>query len=167
MEVSVDPSNTLKIQDFASLVLSFLALCVSVGTFFYAIRQVRFLRSQLRIDADLRVAAVNRELFTMAFHDAELFNLFEDKPLANKHKERHYVQMWFNHVHTMWNVHEHGLISDAEWYSDIKDIALFFSIKIVRQHWEESKGFFPANFVQFIASLKDYHPEVPTDEVDR
>jgi len=167
MEISVDPANTLKIQDIVSLALSLLALCVSVGTLFYTVRQVGLLRSQLKIDADLRVAAVSRELFTMAFQDPELFNLFEDKPLLNKQKERHYVQMWFNHVHTMWNVHEHGLISDAEWYSDMKDIALFFSINIVRKHWEESRGFFPANFVQFITSLKDYRPQDPTQQVDK
>lgn len=161
----MDPANTLKIQDLVSLALSLLALCVSVATLLYSIRQVGLLHGQLKVDADLRVAAVSRELFAMAFQDAELFNLFEDKPLLNKRKERHYVQMWFNHIQSMWNVHEHGLMSDAEWYSNMKDISVFFSLNIVKKYWEESKSFFPANFVQFITSLKDYRPEIPSDDV--
>jgi hypothetical protein len=141
--------------------LSVLALGVSIWTLLYTIRQVRLLRSQLGLDVDLRVAAVNRELLTMAFDDPELFNLFDDKPISNGNKERCYVQMWLNHVHTMWNIHKHGLKPDAEWYSDQKDIALLFSLKAVRKHWENSKSFFPADFVQFVASLKDYRPEDP------
>ena len=152
-------TGSLKPLDLATLALSLLAVAVSVGSLAYTIRQVAFMRSQLRIDADMRIAAVSRELFAMAFQDPELFSLFEDKPMTNGRKEQHYVQMWFNHIHTMWNVHEQGLTSEAEWYGDIKDIALFFSIGIVRQRWEESRSYYPAQFVQFIASLRNYRPE--------
>lgn len=148
MESGVETANTL------NLVFSLLALSVSLGTLFYTVRQVRLLRSQLQIDADLRIAEVNRELLKMAFQDTELFDLFDDKPLSNKRKERHYLQMWFNHIHTMWNAHEHGLVSEAEWYSNVKDISVFFSINLVKKYWEESKCFFPASFVEFITSLK-------------
>lgn len=159
----MDPSNGLNTQDVLTLGLSSLALLVSIWTLIYTVRQVGLLRSQIGLDLDMRVAAVNRELLTMAFNDPELFNVLDDKPLSNPHKERHYVQMWFNHVHTMWNVQKHGLKPEAEWYSDVKDIALLFSLTIVKKHWEDSKSFFPADFVQFIATLKNFHPEDPAE----
>ena len=149
----------MKADETISFFFSLLAVIISCGGLFYVIQQVRLLKRQLQVDFKSRAAAVNRELLGLAFNNPELFLLFEDKPLQSKSKQRHYIQMWLNHISLMWDARQQKLLSDAEWYSDTKDIADFFSIEIVRTHWEEVKSFYPPDFVGFISTLKRGRPE--------
>lgn len=136
----------------AASVISFFSLLVSLATYSYVVRQVGLLRSQIQIDAGFKIAAVNRELLGLAFEHNELFCLFEDKPFTD-FKQRHYIQMWINHIDSMWRANEHKLIEVSQWYAMKKDIADFYSISLVREHWEGVKTFYTPEFVQFITEI--------------
>ncbi len=136
-----------------SLYTSLLALVVAGGSLLYTIRQVGLLKRQLQVDIRSRIAAVNRELLSLAFQDEELFRLFENQPLNNKSKQRHYIQMWLNHIFLMWDARQQQLLLESEWYADTKDISDFLSIETVGKHWEEVRSFYPPDFVAFVATL--------------
>ena len=153
----MNPTNAtsepiFQLIDFAVPEISLLSLLVSFATYLYVARQVRLLRSQIQIEAGFKIDAVNRELLTMAFNDAELFSLFEDRPFT-AYKQKFYIQMWLNHIDAMWQAHEHQLIKDSEWYAMKKDISDFFSINLVKQHWETVRSFHTPEFVQFVVSI--------------
>jgi hypothetical protein len=130
--------------------IALLALLISIASLGYTVRQIHLLRCQLQEDVNFRMVGVNRELLAMAFEDAELFKLFEGKPMQNTCKQDHYIQMWINYTQLMWSARGKNLIDDSVWYSIEKEFRDFVSIPAVRKHWETKRKFYPPDFAQFV-----------------
>jgi hypothetical protein len=140
-------------QDILSPVLSILALCVSLASLSYTVRQIQLVHRQIHQDINFRIIGINRELLGLAFHDPELFLLFEDLPMSNPRKQKHYIQMWLNHAELMWGAAQRNLIEHSMWYSMQKEFRDFFSLSQVQRHWDTVKEFYSPGFVQFVAEF--------------
>lgn len=147
--------------------LSVFALAVSVLSAAFTFYQLRFFKSQVYLEANSRILENTKSLISMGFEDEELFKVFSDVPLANREKQRRYLQLWVNHIFIVWSSAREGLLADSCWEAYSRDNKEFFSLRSVREHWERVKDHYSAEFCEYIRGISvEPIKEAPTPELD-
>ena len=135
-----------------SLIISFVALGVSILAALFTGLQLHLFESQLKLEANSRIFDTTRELMSYGFQDSEFFQIFNGKAFSDLEKQRRYLQLWINHIFIIWDSANEGLISKSCWHAYTNDIKDFFSEHIIRSHWQEVKNSYPSKFCNFINS---------------
>jgi hypothetical protein len=128
-----------------SLILSFVSISLVLIQLYDNIRQ-------RRIDADIRISDINRQLITLGFAYPALFQVLHGEttdPIA----ERRYLQLWFNQFDLIYTYKVRGLFSHEVRESLEHDIRDFLKPQNAQRHWREFRQYYPASFQHFVNSL--------------
>ncbi|WP_269537084.1 DUF6082 family protein [Cerasicoccus fimbriatus] len=109
---------------------------------------------QRQFEAGMNIYAVNRELVQMAMHDPELMKVLTGESSADMPKERHYAQLWLNHMEIIHHGGRKGFLSRSSWQSLQQDIRESLNRPNIRRHWDEKADYYPAEFRNFINTDK-------------
>jgi len=107
---------------------------------------------QRKIDADIRISDINRQLITLGFAYPALFGVLQGEtsdPVA----ERRYLQLWFNQFDLIYTYKVRGLFSNEVRESLEHDIRDFLKPQNVQRHWREFRQYYPVSFQHFVNSL--------------
>lgn len=114
---------------------------------------------QRKIDADIRISDINRQLITLGFSHPELFKVLHGEP-ADPVVERRYLQLWFNQFDLIYTYKVRGLFSNEVRESLEHDIRDFLKTENVQGHWRQFHQYYPASFQHFVNSLLPDHDRV-------
>ncbi len=96
----------------------------------------------------------NREIIGLGFHDPELFKILNDAKGTEPEKERRYLQIWLNQIIVIdarLRASQDESVITAELKDGLKrEIADFFAMENMREHWRKRGSFYPASFQKFI-----------------
>jgi hypothetical protein len=147
----------MELKDIVAVLLSVLALIVSLGSFIFVIVQVQLFRSQLRVDAYARIVASNKDLVCLGFENDQLLRILSGEEIENAEFQKRYLQLWVNHAEMIWTAREHGMLDDSQWHAMKKDIGELFSLKTCQAHWKKVLHCYSPEFNQFVMELLPPH----------
>lgn len=112
--------------------------------------QLRDATSQRETDSLVKICDVNRERISLGFSNPALFAILKDSRDADPELERHYLQLWLNHI---WLFHV--FLGRAIYSFDYKEIlekeaTAAMSLSNMQRHWEANGEFYPVEFQKFI-----------------
>lgn len=128
------------------------ALIVSAISLSLVLVQLHDTIAQRKIDANIRISDINRELVTLGFSHPVLFDILRGET-TDPVLERRYLQLWFNQFLLIYTYQARGLFGAEHRKSLGRDIRDFLKFQNVQRHWREFRQYYPSSFQQFVGSL--------------
>lgn len=128
------------------------ALVVSAISLSLVLAQLYDTIAQRKIDANIRISDINRELLTLGFNHPMLFDVLRGEP-TDPIVERRYLQLWFNQFLLIYTYQARGLFRSEHRESLGRDIRDFLRFQNVQRHWREFRQYYPASFQDFVNTL--------------
>lgn len=107
---------------------------------------------QRKIDSQIRIDDINRQLITLGFSHPELFKVLHGEE-ADPIVERHYLQLWFNQFYLIYSYQTRGLFAQDRRESLERDIRDFFAQENMQRHWRHHRVYYPFSFQSFVDAL--------------
>jgi len=142
------------------LVSLFSAAISFAGLIFVAL-QLRDTNRQRESEAIVKLYDVNRQLITLAFSHPVLFEVLEDKHIANPLLEKRYLQLWLNQLSLIHAFLKHAVVQ-LELQDELhRNLVDFLSMANMRKHWKHYGSFYPDSFQQRVNDIlvKDGPPK--------
>jgi hypothetical protein len=130
----------------ASAVISFLGFVV-------VIMQLRDSNRQTKLESQIRLYDINRELIAMGFSKPELFEVLKDAKEVDPTTEQHYLQLWLNHLCLVDSFKRSGVFQKDVQESFEADLRDMMTMKNLRRHWRKVAKFYPASFQESINNI--------------
>ncbi len=108
--------------------------------------QLRDHNRQRKLESEIRVYDVNRELLKLGFDRPELFEILEDAEEVDPVWERRYLQLWLNQLTLIFAMHKRGYFKDELESSLVRDNKDFMLLNNMRHHWQGYRKYYPASF---------------------
>lgn len=127
-------------------------LLTFVGLAFVA-WQMRDANRQRKLETQIRLYDINRELIAMGFSDDELFKVLEDSDKVDETKERRYLQQWLNQLCLIDSFKRSGAFETDvrdSFEIDFRDMMLMNNM---RRHWTRFKKYYPTSFQRSVDNL--------------
>ena len=140
-------------SDHITLIISSIALLVSICSGAYVAFQAHVYLRQTRFATLSNILEVNRALLLAGFEHPELFDVLEGKTTTDGRKQKRYFQLWLNQVHLLWLAHGENIIGAEQWTGHCKDIQDLVSMGSFREHWAAVRIYYSGPFQRFIDSL--------------
>jgi hypothetical protein len=128
-----------------SLMLSFVSISLVLVQLYDNI-------TQRRIDANIRISDINRDLVSLGFAHPTLFAVLHGEA-SDPIVERRYLQLWFNQFLLIYTYQARGLFRSEHRESLGRDIGDFLKLQNVQSHWREFRQYYPSSFQGFVNSL--------------
>lgn len=128
-----------------AFVLSFISISL-------VLMQLHDLMAQRKIDSQIRIDDINRQLITLGFSHPELFKVLHGEE-ADPIVERHYLQLWFNQFYLIHSYQSRGLFPSDRRESLERDIRDFFMQDNMLRHWRHYRNYYPSSFQTFMDTL--------------
>lgn len=128
-----------------SLMLSFVSISLVLVQLYDNI-------TQRRIDANIRISDINRDLVSLGFNHPNLFAVLHGEA-SDPIVERRYLQLWFNQFLLIYTYQARGLFRSEHRESLRRDIGDFLKLQNVQCHWREFRQYYPSSFQVFVNSL--------------
>ena len=145
----------MSLDHFVSL---FSAAISFVGLLFVAV-QMRAANRQRKLESQIRLYDINRELISMGFDKPELFDVLVDKHEVNPVTERRYLQLWLNQLALVNSFKLQGAFQpdvQESFETDFRDI---MTMSNMHRHWRKYGKYYPASFQQMVNdTLKKSEP---------
>ena len=148
--------------ELANLAGLFVAL---VGISFTGVQLV-LLRRQLRLDALIQIMDSNREIVAFGIEHPVVWSAIDEPSArgADARLQRHYLQLWVNHMLIMWMAWRLRLVSRGEWEAYGADMADFLRNPSLQAHWAAVARFYPDRFRRLITAMLPGPPASVPDE---
>jgi hypothetical protein len=108
--------------------------------------QMRDATKQSKLESQIRLYDINRELISMGFTKPELFEVLKDENKADPTLERWYLQLWLNQLSLFHSLKSAGVLERDYQESVEHDLRDMFGMPNMRRHWQEFGRFYPASF---------------------
>jgi hypothetical protein len=131
---------------FAGLILTF------AGLIFVAL-QMREENRQRKIESQIRMHDINRELISMGFDKPELFEILKGTNQTTSEFERRFLQLWLNQLSMFHSLKEAGDMQKEFEESCDRDLRNMFEKANMRRHWEGVGKFYPASFQKAVNAI--------------
>jgi hypothetical protein len=132
-------------------------LLVALAGILLTLIQLLLLRRQLKLDALIKIMDSNREIVALGFEHPVVWSAVETGSGALLAEEalaqRHYLQLWMNHMQIIWAAWRLGLVSGREWEAYRQDMVEFFRVQSLREHWAKVARFYPPGFQKLVTAL--------------
>jgi len=115
--------------------------------------QLRLFVSQLKLDAMLKVLGSNRELILEGVRDPALLGVISMEGGVSLNREQRYAQLWINQMQLIFDANAHGFMGTGSWASLERDLADFSALPKIREVWNMTKTYYPADFQKFMDGL--------------
>jgi hypothetical protein len=120
-------------------------LLTFVGLLFVA-WQMRDATRQRKLETQIRLYDINRELISMGFEKPELFEVLNDAKKVNPTIERRYLQLWLNLLALIFTFHEAGGFKADYRECCEQDLRDTITMPNMRRHWLRYGKYYPASF---------------------
>ena len=138
-------------------------LLTFVGLVFVAM-QMRDGNRQRKIESQIRLYDINRELISLGFSKPELFEILKDGKGIDATLQRRYLQVWLNQLCLVDTFKRSGgFTKDVEesFSTDLRDMML---LENMRRHWQTFGKYYPASFQESVNDILNKAGHVSTAE---
>jgi hypothetical protein len=108
---------------------------------------------QSKLDSQIRMHDINRELISMGFDKPELFEVLKDTNRADPELEQRYLQLWLNQLSMFYSLKTAGEMQRDFEDSCDRDLRDMFGKANMRRHWDKFGKFYPASFQKAIDAI--------------
>ena len=126
---------------------------ISLLGFLVVIFQLRDANRQTKLESQVRLYDINRELIAMGFSKPELFQILKDTKTAEPLVERRYLQLWMNQLCLVHSFARSGTFTKEDQESFETDLRDMMAMKNMRRHWKEFEKYYPASFRRYVNHL--------------
>src|ERR1700744_4880731 len=110
---------------------------ISLLGFAVVIIQLRDSNRQTKLETQIRLYDINRELIAMGFSKPELFRVLKDEDGVDPATEQHYLQLWLNHLCLVDAFKRSGTFQKDVQESFEADLHDMMTMKNLRRHWRK------------------------------
>jgi hypothetical protein len=126
---------------------------ISLWGFLVVIIQLRDSNRQTKLNSQIRLLDVNRELISLGFSKPELFKVLNDGKNVDPDIETFYLQLWLN----QFCIFE-ALSKSAGFERDVRDslevdFRDMMGMENMRRHWRKFGKFYPASFQEVVNQI--------------
>lgn len=140
-------------------ILSAFSTLISFVSLFLVVVQLRDHNRQRKLESEIHIYDVNRELLKLGFDKPELFEILEDAQDADPVRVRRYLQLWLNQLALIYSMHQHGYFKNELEDSLVREVREFMKLKNMQRHWQKQRNFYPAPFRRFVDGVIQSLPE--------
>ena len=130
--------------------VSLISILISLTSLALVLFQLREQLAQRRLESEIRIYDVNRELIALGFARPELFDILRDAPDVDPETERRYLQLWINQLSLIHSTHRRGGLSRELESALVRSARDFMTLANMRRHWRLQRPFHPAPFREFV-----------------
>lgn len=139
---------------------------LSFAGWLLVVHQLRDATAQRRVESQLQLTTLNRELLTLGFSHPELFQVLHGRK-ADPLVERHYLQLWFNQFALIHSFHQRRLFAPELHASLERDLRDFLTQDNLRRHWQQHRQYYPGPFQAYVDGLLTGKADVPPERPPR
>ncbi len=110
---------------------------------------------QRKLESQIRMHDINRELIAMGFSKPELFEILKDTDKAAPELERWYLQLWLNQLSMFYSLKTAGIMQKDYQESVQRDFHDMFQKSNMRRHWQAFGKYYPASFRKAVNAILD------------
>ena len=126
--------------------------------------QMREATKQSKLDSQIRLQDVNRELISLGFAKPELFEVLKDGKNVDPTAELYYLQLWLNQFCMFDALSQSGNLKPDVRESLEIDFRDMMGMENMRRHWKKFGKFYPASFQDLVNDILNEAGYEPTDE---
>ena len=115
--------------------------------------QMRETNKQSKLESQIRLYDINRDLISLGFSKPELFKILQDEKGVDATLQRRYLQVWLNQlclVDTFKRSGEFTKDVGESFDTDLRDMML---LENMRHHWQAYGKYYPASFQESINDI--------------
>ncbi|GEM_PF-2607585 len=126
---------------------------VTLAGFLLVAWQMRDGNRQRKIESQIQLQAVNRELLTLGFSNPELFKVLEDAEDVDPKIETYYLQLWLNQFCLFDALSRSGGFKRDVRDSLEIDFRDMMQMNNMRRLWKKCGKFYPASFQESVNDI--------------
>ena len=127
-------------------------LLTFVGLIFVA-WQIREATKQSKLESQIRLQDVNRELISLGFSKPELFEVLKDGKNVDPNAELYYLQLWLNQFCMFDALSKSGNLKPDVRESLEIDFRDMMGMENMRRYWKKFGKFYPASFQELVNNI--------------
>jgi hypothetical protein len=136
----------LELKVTLDTILTFFGLILNFVGLLFVARQIGDSNKQSKLDSQIRLYDINRELISLGFSKPELFEVLKDEGKPDPTIERWYLQLWLNLLSLFYSLKMAGILEREYEESVDHDLRDMLGMPNMRRHWQEFGRFYPASF---------------------
>lgn len=129
-------------------------LLTFVGLLFVA-WQMRDANRQRRLETQIRLYEVNRELIALGFSEPKLFAILNGAEGIDPVVERRYLQLWLNLLSLIFSFQQTGGFQKDYQDSCEHDLRDTIMLPNMCRHWQKYGKYYPASFRTWVSEILD------------
>jgi hypothetical protein len=129
-------------------------LLTFVGLLFVA-WQMRDGNNQRKIESQIRLQDINRELISLGFDHPELFEVLKDGGKADATLTRRYLQLWLNQLSLYFALKSAGTLQRDFEESCEQDFRDMFELPNMLDHWNRYGKYYTASFRKAVEAIRN------------
>jgi hypothetical protein len=126
--------------------------------------QMRDANKQSKLESQIRLQDVNRELVSLGFSRPELFEVLKDGKNVDPNAELYYLQLWLNQFCLFDALSKSGNLKPDVRESLEVDFRDMMGMENMRRHWKKFGKFYPASFQELVNDILNEAGYKLTDE---
>ena len=126
---------------------------ISFLGFVVVIIQLRDSTRQTKLESQIRLYDINRELISLGFSKPELFRVLHDADKVDPTIERRYLQLWLNQLCLVNSFKQSRTFTKEVQDSFEADVRDMLRMENMRRHWQEFEQYYPASFRKSVNDL--------------
>ena len=128
--------------------------------------QMRDANQQRKLETQIKLYDINRELISLGFSLPEMFRVLEDAKGIDSTIERRCLQLWLNQLALIDSFKRSGAFERDVQDSFEADLRGMMSMQNLRRHWKEFGKIYPVSFQKSVAKiLHDTGGKLPKKKV--
>lgn len=126
--------------------------------------QMRDANKQSKLESQIQLQGINRELIAMGFSKPELFEVMQGTKKVDATLERRYLQLWLNQLSLFHSLKVEGALQKDYEESCERDLRDMLELPNMRRHWKNYGKYYPASFQKSVNDILHEAGHERTDE---
>jgi hypothetical protein len=127
-------------------------LLAVAGLVFVAL-QMRDGNKQSKLESQIQLQGINRELIAMGFSKPELFEVMHGTGKVDATLERRYLQLWLNQLSLFHSLKMEGALQKDYEESCERDLRDMLELPNMRRHWQTYGKYYPTSFQKSVNDI--------------
>jgi hypothetical protein len=117
--------------------------------------QMRDANKQNKLESQIQIQGINRELIAMGFSKPELFEVMQGTKKVDATLERRYLQLWLNQLSLFHSLKVEGALQKDYEESCERDLRDMLELPNMRRHWQIYGKYYPTSFQKSVNDIID------------
>ena len=117
--------------------------------------QMRDANKQSKLESQIQLQGINRELIAMGFSKPELFEVMQGTKKVDATLERRYLQLWLNQLSLFHALKLEGALQKDYEESCERDLRDMIELPNMRRHWQKYGKYYPTSFQKSVNDIID------------